>query len=304
VTVTDRILGGAQTRAEKVRARRARQARRAEPLASVTKRRSKRSRRRRSHPRRRYDLALPVELGAEIRLPAIPALRVGPRLASAVLLALVGLVLRGMLDSTAFLVTEADVQGANLLTANQVRSIAQADRRPIFLIDPAESEARFSTVPEVAHAEVHLGWPNRVTVKVSEREPMVSWTDGYREWWLSGEGVAFLKHGEREGLVRIESETPVLNIQRDPLAQVIDPQVLVAAGVLAAQAPEVQVFQYDPVHGLGYQDARGWQVFFGVDGDMVMKSRLYHAIAEQLASEGIEPALVSVKDPSMPYYRQ
>lgn len=301
MTVADRILGDAQTRAERVRARRARQARELEPLAGGVE---APKRRRRRHPRRRYDLALPAELGAEIRLPAVPAVRFGPRLVSVTLTVLIGLIVRMMLVSPTFEVSQAVVEGADLLTANQVRSIAQADEASVFLVDPAKSVGRFDRVPEVAQASVAVNWPNHVTVQVQERKPMVSWTDGYREWWLSEEGIAFLKHGEREGLVRIVSETPVLNIQRDPLAQVIDPQVLVAAGVLAAQAPEIDTFQYDPVRGLGYQDPRGWEVYFGVDGDMVMKSRLYHAVAEQLASKGIEPSLVSVKDPSMPYYRQ
>jgi hypothetical protein len=302
MTVADRILGDAKTRAERVRARRAREARKLEPLAggveSVTKRRSRR------HPRRRYDLALPVELGAEIRLPALPAVRIGPRLVSALLIALVGLALRSMLQSPTFEVGLAEVEGADLLTANQVRSIAQADEKSIFLVDPAEATARFDRVAEIASAQLTVRWPNHIVIQVEERKPMVSWTDGYRDWWLSEEGIAFLKHGEREGLVRIESETPVLNIQRNPLAQVIDPQVLVAAGVLAAQFPDVDTFQFDPVRGLGYKDPQGWEVYFGVDGDMVMKARLYQAVAEQLTTNGIEPTLVSVKDPSMPYYRQ
>jgi hypothetical protein len=302
MTVADRILGDAKTRAERVRARRAREARKLEPLAGgvepVTKRRSRR------HPRRRYDLALPVELGAEIRLPALPAVRIGPRLVSALLIVLVGLALRSMLQSPTFEVGLAEVDGADLLTANQVRSIAQADEKSIFLVDPAEATARFDRVAEIASAQLTVRWPNHIVIQVEERKPMVSWTDGYRDWWLSEEGIAFLKHGEREGLVRIESETPVLNIQRNPLAQVIDPQVLVAAGVLAVQFPDVDTFQFDPVRGLGYKDPQGWEVYFGVDGDMVMKARLYQAVAEQLTTNGIEPTLVSVKDPSMPYYRQ
>jgi len=301
VTIGHRLLGEARTRAEEVRARRASQARQMEPLADMPKRR-KASRKR--QPRRRYDLALPIELGAEIRLPAIPALKAGPRLVSSLVLALLGLVLRGLLTAPQFFVAEAAIEGNDLLTANQVRSIAQADEMPVFLVDPAESVARFAPVAEVAAASVQVSWPNRTSVTIMERQPLVAWKDGFRDWWLSEEGVAFLKHGEREGLVHITSETPILNIQRDPLAQVIDPQVLVAAGVLAAQLPSVESFVYDPILGLGYQDARGWTAYFGVDGDMVMKVRLYTAIVEHLESKSITPATISVKDPSAPFYRQ
>lgn len=303
MTVSDRILGGPRTRAERVRARRARKERKLQnPTGDLSPR--KRSRRRKRHPRRRFDVALPVELGAEIRLPALPALRTGPRLVSFLLLALVGYLLYALLTAPAFYVAEAAVHGEELLTEGQVRSIAQADQVPVFLIDPAEAQARFAEVAEIAEAEVKVMWPNEVQLSVVEREPMVAWKDGYREWWISEEGVAFRKQGERPGLIRIESEEPVLQVRQDPLQQVIDPQVLVAAGVLSTQLPEVDVFEYHPVHGLGFEAEGGWTVYFGVKGDMVGKVRLYRRILERLEAEGVVPALISVRDLSAPYYRQ
>jgi hypothetical protein len=219
-------------------------------------------------------------------------------------LVLIGLILRLLLNAPVFQVAEAAVEGNDLLTVAQVRSIAQADGMPIFLVDPAKSEERFDEVAEVASAKVRASWPNHVSVEVKERVPLVAWKDGYRDWWISEEGVAFLKHGEREGLVHIESETPVLAIQSDPLAQVINPQVLVAAGVLDAKLPEVTSFQFDPVLGLGFQDPRGWMAYFGAKGDMIMKIRLYNAIVEHLEAKGVKPEMISVKDSASPYYQQ
>lgn len=301
MTVSDRILGGPRTRAERVRARRARQARRVESVAADLAHPKLRKRR---HPRRRFDVALPIELGAEIRLPALPALRLGPRFISLVLLLLVGYLIQALLTAPAFHVAEATVEGGDLLTENQIRSIAQADQMPVFLVDPAESEARFRSVAVVASAEVKVAWPNRVTVSVVERVPMVAWKDVYREWWISEEGVAFLKHGDRAGLLTIESEEQVLQVRQDPLAEVVDPQVLVAAGVLESQLPEVEVLKYHPIHGLGYEAEGGWTVYFGVQGDMIGRVRLYKAILRRLEAEGISPSFISVRDVSAPYYRQ
>ncbi len=303
MTVGDRILGGPRTRAERVRARRARQTRRVETVASDLAQPKPRKRRSR-HPRRRFDVALPIELGAEIRLPAMPAVRVGPRFVSLLLLVFVGYLLYTMLTAPAFYVAEAAAEGGELLTENQIRSIAQADQTSVFLIDPAEAEARFHSVAEVASAEVKVGWPNRVTVSVVERVPMVAWKDAYREWWISEEGVAFLKHEHRDGLLTIESEESVLHVRQDPRAQVIDPQVLVAAGVLEAQLPEAEVLKYHPIHGLGYEAEAGWTVYFGVEGDMIGRVRLYKAILRRLEAEGISPSFISVRDVSAPYYRQ
>lgn len=302
MTVGDRILGGPRTRAERVRARRARQERELESIAGDLAPPSKKRKRR--HPRRRFDVALPVELGAEIRLPALPALKVGPRLVSFILLALTGYLLFTLLNAPAYYVAEAAVQGEDLLSANQVRSIAQADQLPVFLVDPAQAEERFASVAEVAQAEVSVRWPNRVEVVVEERVPMVAWQDGYREWWISEEGVAFLKHDERPGLIQIESEEPVLLVREDPLDQVVDPNVLVAAGVLSAQLEGVEQFIYHPVHGLGYESEGGWTAYFGVKGDMLNKVRLYRGILSRVEEQGVTPTFISVRDASAPYYRQ
>jgi hypothetical protein len=301
VTVSERVLGGPRTRAERVRARRASQQRQLEPLAGKAKRKSTRSARR---PRRRLDLAIPSELGAEIRLPAIPAVHTGPRLVSLVLLCLVGYGLVALKGASAFYVADADVVGAEMLTADQVRSIARVDRQSIFKVDPGAGAAQFSSIAEVAAVRVKVKWPNKVEVDVTERKPVIAWDDGGRRWWISRDGVAFLDHGSWPDLITVVSDQAVLNISDDPLAKVIPDKILVAASVLSAELPKGTTLRYDPVYGLGFDDPKGWTAYFGVDGDMVMKMRLYQALAAQLAEQGIQANMVSVKDPSTPYYRQ
>jgi len=301
VTVSERVLGGPRTRAEKVRARRASEWRKLEPLAGKAKAKTPRAPRR---PRRRLDLAIPSELGAEIRLPAIPAVHAGPRLLSFVFLCLVAYGLITVKGASAFYVDNADVVGAKMLTADQVRSIARVDRESVFSVDPNAGEAHFSSIAEVANVRVKVKWPNQVEIDVTERQPVVAWDDGGRRWWISAEGVAFLDHGAWPDLVTVVSDQPVLNIGDDPLAKVIPDKILVAASVLSAQLPKGTTLLYDPVYGLGFDDPKGWTAYFGVDGDMLMKMRLYEALAAQLADQGVQANMVSVKDPSTPYYRQ
>ncbi len=301
MTVSERVLGGPTTRAEQVRARRASQRRKLEPLAGKSKPKTSR----RAHrPRRRLDLAIPSELGAEIRLPSIPNVHTGPRLISFVLLCLVAYGLMAVKGASAFYVADADVVGAQMLTADQVRSIARVDRESVFSVDPGAAVARFSSIAEVANVRVKVKWPNKVEIDVTERTPVVAWDDNGRRWWISSEGVAFLDHGQWPDLIKVVSDQPVLNIGDDPLAKVIPDKILVAASVLSAQLPKGTTLRYDPVYGLGFDDPKGWTAYFGVDGDMLMKLRLYKALAAQLADQGIQANMVSVKDPSTPYYRQ
>jgi hypothetical protein len=299
MTISSRVFGGARSRSERVRARRARDSRRIEPPAPRRPTRSTKGRR----PRRRFDLALPAMAGAEMRLPALPVVRTGPRLVSLLGLLLAGWATTAMLRSPAFIAGEALVEGQHVLSAGQIRSMAGVEQASILALDPSAVEAQLQAHPEVAAAQVSVGWPNRVRIVVKERHPMIEWVDAGRRWWISSDGVAYLGKGDWPGLPRVESEEPVLRITEDPLEKVIPTGILQAAAVLSAQLPEVETWSYDRVHGLSYMDRRGWQVYFGQDGDMVTKYRLYQAIAEYLSTQHLAASVVSVEEVSAPYYR-
>jgi hypothetical protein len=299
VSVDERALGAPRTRAERARLRRARQDTLFEALPRLRRARPKR----RKTPRRRYDLALPVELGAEIRLPAIPVIHPGPRLFSASLLLVTIWILTQVLRAPALITAEASVLGNKMLTPAQIRSIAQAKGMPSFLIDPGEIANRLTAHSEIATAHISVTWPNQVEIQIEEREPLVAWNDAGRKWWLSKDGVAFLQHGEWPGLVQVTTQEPALNITQDPLATAISPDVLVAATALSAQLAEAESLNYDSVKGLSFDDPRGWTAAFGFGGDMLLKVRLYRGIVDDLTQRGISATLISVADPATPYYR-
>jgi hypothetical protein len=253
--------------------------------------------------RRRYDLALPVELGAEIRLPAIPIIRPGPRLVSFGLLLGTIWILTNLLRSPGVVTAEASVVGNKMLSPAQVRSLALTQGMASYMIDPRQIAGRLTAHPEIASARVSVRWPNQVEIQIEEREPFVSWIDGGRKWWLSRDGVAFLQHGEWPGLVQVTSQEPVLNITQDPLAVAISADVLVAATALAAQLPEAESLNYDSIKGLNFDDPRGWTAVFGFGGDMLLKVKLYRGIVDDLAQRGISASLISVADTATPYYR-
>jgi hypothetical protein len=251
------------------------------------------------------ELALASEIGARLRLPTLPAFRAGARLLSAALAVVCLWSLVSAFRRQDFTVEKAVVPATTLLTEAQVRSIAAVDGRPIFMIDPAAVRARLMAQPEIQAADVIVHWPNAVELRIDERRPMIEWDDAGQVWWLSADGVAFLQHGDLDNLIRVTAEEKGLNIQRDPLAPVIDPQSLWAAGALLAQAPEVEGLQYDTDHGFGFVDPMGgWQAYFGSGGDMVLKMQLYRKIAEVLTQRGIAAEWISVEDPSAPYYRK
>lgn len=299
MTLSERAIGGLRTRADKVRARRAKLVREIESVPPERRVKSRRNR----NPRRRLDLALKAEVGAEARLPAIPSIRIGSRMASIFLISVTILALRYSFTSPYFNVERATVLGNKLLSHSQVRSIAQVDDRLVFLIDPHEVKDRLAQFPEVHKASVSLRWPNQVEIHVVEREPVVEWNDAGRIWWVSLDGVAFIQHGTWPGLVQVSTSEPTLKVSKEPLDPVIAPWVVDAAVRLNSRLPEIPILQYDKERGLWLEDSNGWRVYFGTEGNMDLKVDIYHAMVEQLSEKQARIGLVSIENQAAPYYR-
>jgi len=298
MSVASRGILRDRTRAEEVRSRRARQEIVIEPAPRERKARPPRA----GRPRRRHDVALAAELGAEVRLPSLPRVRLGARVVSGVLLALTAWALQSVLAGQSFRVAEASVNGARMLSVSQIRSLARVDGEAAFMIDPREVVDRLLQEPEVGAVEVSIGWPNQVEITVHERIPVVEWDDGDLTWWLSSDGIAFLGRGAFPGEVRVETEEPLLEVTSDPLEPVVAPSYIEAAVLLKVQLPEIEVLYADREHGLSFLDPHGWRAYFGSDGDMVEKVRAYQFLVEHITAQGVQPLMVSVEDPRAPFY--
>ena len=307
-----RALGRPRSRADQVRRRRARIADEREPAARP--RRSGASgpwpaTANRQHggttarPRRRRTLALPVEVGAELSLPALPALRLGPRALSAVLLGLWALTIHAAWTGARFKITEIGIEGTKLMSEAQVRSIAHLRGLPSFAVDPQAVEQRLESYAEIDGAQVRVRWPNQVTIEVQERRPIVEWQDGTQVWWLNASGVAFIQREPYPGLVRVVAEQPVLEIDEDALLPAILPEVLWEAVTVAEQLPHIGDLTYSPIHGIGFEDPRGWTVTVGQGGDLDAKLEVYAALTGQLMEDGVKVLSVNIEDPSAPYYK-
>lgn len=84
----------------------------------------------------------------------------------------------------------------------------------------------------------------------------------------------------------------------------MSPAVLKAAIDFSTQMPEGSALVYDSVSGMGWQDPRGWTVFFGSTlANMTFKQSEYQAIVDRLTALGISPTTISVEYADAPYYR-
>ena len=267
-------------------------------------------------------------------MPSLPALRVGWRVASGLLVILMSLSLYILLYTPAFQVEVLEVEGLQRLTLEEVNSVLNVSGESIVKIDPEELHAELQTAfPELSSIQVRVFLPARVKVDVLERTPLISWVQSdsngnSEEKWVDQEGFAFSPRGEVGSLIRVETNVDISTdaaIEAEGLAQAkasnlsnqtkvdltaIKPTPMLSTEMvktlqnMATYVPAGTPILFSAEHGFGWQDPKGWQVYLGKNlKDISQKLVIYQKLEESLAEQGIEPSLISVEFLHAPYYR-
>ena len=258
--------------------------------------------------RRRFQIALPVTRD-NVRSLNIPRPRFGWRFLSFVIVAILGTLLYLAFNLPALQVTQAQVAGNKLISPEELNAVMNITGQPIFLVKPAELENRLRlNYPELVSVKVDVSLPNLVTVNVTERQPIIRWEQGGGYTWVAQDGVAFKPRGEMSGLIPVLalSAPPVDGIAVDPLnpAPFISAEMVEALKGLAGHVPAGVPILYEAGMGFGWDDPRGWRVYFGTKAsDVELKVRVYESMVNSLTQRGIRPALINVMYPTAPYYR-
>jgi hypothetical protein len=261
-------------------------------------------------PRRKgYDFAFSLGRTA-VRTPALSLPSLGSRWISAGLTFLLGLLLYTMWTANTFTVSAAKVSGNQRLDAVDVNAMLGMVGQPIFKAVPSQIEENLRTAfPDLSNVDVRVGFPNVIRVAVVERTPLLAWFQDGNTTWIDSNGVAFQPRGNVQGLIQVDSSGTQSVLQVDPQASsdgepFIAPAVVQAILTLSPQIPDGAPLVYDPKYGMGWQDPRGWSVYFGhTTQNIEMKKIIYQAILDTFSKQGIQPALVSVAYLDAPFYK-
>ncbi len=246
----------------------------------------------------------------KVHAPTLSIPQLGPRWVSAGMTLLLGFLLLTMWTASPFAVKGADVVGNQRIGAAEINAVLGMVGRPIFDAIPAQIEANLHTAyPDLASVKVQVGFLNRITVDVVERTPVLAWYQNGVVTWIDANGVAFTPRGEVQGLVQVAATEAPTNVPLDstlPLyaQKFITPELVQAMSKLSADVPAGMPMTFDPVYGMGWQDPRGWSVYFGQDAkDISLKTSVYQAIVDTLTLQGIQPTLISVEFLNAPFYK-
>lgn len=287
--------------------------------------------------RRLYNVSLNAP-GAEMRLPSLPRLGLSWRFASFSLLAFLAGVLYYFWTAPNFQVSQAQISGLQRITSADVHKALALSDRPVFTLDAGQIQQQLLVAfPEFSQVATQIELPNTLAITVTERLPVLVWHQEGASKLVDADGMTFPARDESAF-----TAYPVIEAAGDPpvlpgastgtpdsimdLQQVITgslalglpvkgqatpflaPETVTALLQIVDQAPNGATIIYEPAHGFGWLDRRGWKVFLGqiAPGDPAQieaKLQVYRAILDQVKAAGAKPAMISVEYLHVPYYQ-
>lgn len=289
--------------------------------------------------RRQYYYSLGAT-GAEVRLPAIPKIELGWRLASAFLVIVLAAALLALWNAPLFQISKAKIKGAQRIIADDLYAVVDVRGLPVIEASPKQIEADLKEAfPELSSVSVQVGLPASMTITIKERTPLIAWDQDGQTRWIDAEGIAFPVRGETPaGVVVVQAEgAPPAPAVEEPTeseegaaadsatgetsetnetsASAVPAALAVAAPFLpvdliqpiidlSAYVPAGSPIIYSPRYGLGWNDPQGWKVYLGSDlKDLSLKMNEYQVITSKLSGQGIVPSLISLEFLHAPFYR-
>lgn len=222
-------------------------------------------------------------------------LRTG-RIPAAVVVVACGILLYGFLLSGDFLVASVVVRGVNLGDPAEAASVADAIGEPIFSIDAGRAAERVASLPWVERVVVSTSFPDEVTITVVERQPVLAWQAGGREFLVDSRGHILIESSPvPDGVPAIVSE-----LDAPSVGDTLDPAVVAAATAVSQTLGQVASetrWRRDEGFVATLRDGR--TVIFGSPDRMPMKLAVYQTVA----ASGADWQVLDLREPDRPYYK-
>ena len=226
------------------------------------------------------------------------------RAVSAAVFLMFAVILVLIFTSDLFYVRSIQVHGNDFLTREEIFAFSDIADYHIFWLDSAWVSANILRSASIADAALEISWPpNLVTVRVTERQPAIVWTEAGAETWVDLQGRVMPARSELPDLLRIEVVSEAFDEPPAASLPAVNSDLVLGALQLGELLPAGTHLDYHPIYGLGWTNHSGWQVWMGSGGGMREKIRIYEFLGAHFAAQGIEPAELSIANPDAPFYR-
>lgn len=215
------------------------------------------------------------------------------RLPAALVALVCGLMVWAFLFTNDYRIETVTIQGLRYGEAEAVEDRARLIDAPTFEVEPEAIAERIAALPNVERVSVEIQFPNRASIAIVERSPVMHIVTGNESMLVSIDGFA-IASGTVDGL-------PALELDGAGDADVdLDPDVVSAVvAVAAVYGPDVELIWEADV-GLVMEHSNGGLVVFGEPVDIEAKLTVLAAIESQLEDGW---AQLDIRVPTRPSYR-
>lgn len=210
--------------------------------------------------------------------------------------------------SAEYIVTSVQVDGSKVLSVEQAEEIAGVTGQNIFLIDPADVQARLAEKAALLKGvTVETKLPNSVVIHVQERRPATVWVLGDGTPLLASDDhyvvgnattldnfVTIFDRGPMTDALTIGAPMPVHKADAADTAQQIYLTLPAATGLLLRQ------LEWAPTNGITAITATGQRIEFGTGEKLDEKLKIVQAVVAEYYKQGKGWSVLDVRSVERP----
>jgi hypothetical protein len=221
----------------------------------------------------------------------------------AVLLGTSGL-LYHVASSPDFRVSRVSVDGNRLLTTAELEAVASVSGVNVFWVRRSELSQRLRLLPPVESADVSLELPDRVQIRVKERDPAAIWLVGDTPFLVDRQGLVLATRPAERPLIVIRDTsnrplTPGARVSAEAIGNLADIDSLLAR----IFGPQQRRYEYSPETGINVVQTVGPRLILGNGVDLEWKMAAIQTITRHLQASRASAELIDVRFSDRPYFR-
>lgn len=196
-----------------------------------------------------------------------------------------------LINSPLLRVQDIEVRGASTLDTRELGLITGLKDQSMLMLDVDQAYKNVLSLPQVKSVSLEREWPNTVTLKITEREPVALWTVANRDYAVAEDGTV-LAGGAPSGPAPHIYEPSSKRIMG--LGDRVHPDAIALAMRIFKESPQfigqgVQQLEYRPDIGVTAVFQNGMRVTFGDERAYDYKVAVLSNLLDQLASSRQRP---------------
>lgn len=206
-----------------------------------------------------------------------------------------GIVLYGFLASPDYAVETIVVEGADIGDPSEIAEMSDAAGVSVFRVDPDRVARRVAGLPYVERVETEVSVPPSLTIRVTERRPVIAWRTADGLLLIDEHGNVLAETGS-SSLPQVAGQGNTLS----PGDRIPAERVAAVRAIQNSLGSDAGTITWTRADGLVVERRDGRTVIFGDAGEFALKMAVYERVASDLDTSW---SVLDIREPDRPYWQ-